>query len=441
MGIFDNLAVGLAATPSGAQSAVNAFQAGRRQVAEDMAQRKRQQALDQASADQRAFENFLQLSKAGAVPTEVERQTYTGGISTAGSGAFGIPIVTDVEPVKNSFKVREDNPAARGSGMRVRDPQGRGWYLPTDQEQAASKLDDANSVMLSEQLAAAANKAGFDSVKPGQRIPFGHVGTITEGIKRLAEKAALDDDNSVTITDDLSKRLSPHGISVKPGARISVEHLANLRDLVSIAEPQPKSQKNLHFQTHTDDSGNVTTYGYDPESGQLVSTEKHAGVGGRRRDPDAELTLGQKKTAERFTAEALRYAAQRKADKLSGAEKAFTDAVKSVTGTRAERKEKLAAARDQLWQSKQQIQNEYEDALGEAGADVQHIDYSVQRQGMQPAGPKQQAAQPIAGGRSAPPPNGMVSVQISGHAPGQIPRSQLSRFLRENPGAKVFGAN
>ena len=82
------------------------------------------------------------------------------------------------------------------------------------------------------------NEAGYANVKAGDRIPMAHAATVTEAVKAHLTKSALDDTNSVQITQSMVDKLAPHGITLKPGARVSLEKAGELKSLLEMAEPK-----------------------------------------------------------------------------------------------------------------------------------------------------------------------------------------------------------
>lgn len=199
-------------------------------------QQQQQQIRDKRAEDQRRFENDLQLSTHGAIPADVSQQTYTDPkLATSGSGMFGLPVVTDAAAPQKGLVRRVPNPEAQGAGIRTRAPGGDSVYLPTDEEKA---LKGGKSITLDEADANAINgMLNTKAYKPGQVISAEHHATLLEKAKKSLGDM-LDDNNSVQLTEEMANRLSRHGIKVKPGARMSLEKLANLRDLAAIAEPK-----------------------------------------------------------------------------------------------------------------------------------------------------------------------------------------------------------
>lgn len=242
-----------------------------REAANQQAQQKALAQQRQATQAHQGLMDQLDIMSKGGIPAEV---------------------VSDA-PNAPGMKVRNPNPAlpAGADPSRIISTDRGKYYIPTDLEREKAKQlpqDDTNSFSLSPTAATAMNEAGYDKVKAGDRVPMAHAGVVTEAVKAHLKSSALDDSNSVTLTQDMVDRLAPHGITLKPGARVSLEKAADLKDLVQMAEPKPGAEKSLHWERSENDAGDVTLRGLDPLSGAEVQKFSYPGEGKKRKDPDAE---------------------------------------------------------------------------------------------------------------------------------------------------------
>jgi hypothetical protein len=208
-----------------------------------LAQQARLAQQDQFQRDQRQFENDLQLSQRGALPTEVNQQTYTEPeLETSGSGMFGIPVVSNARESQKSFVKRTPNPEAQGGGMRTRTPDGRDVYLPTDEEKA---LKAGKSIRLTAEDANTFNTTlGTKAYKEGYLMtPEHHASVLEKGIKNIEDKA-VKAGRMVTITPEIASSLKPR-VNLEPGSQVDREQLEGFYRIVKagVDLDTPKSEK------------------------------------------------------------------------------------------------------------------------------------------------------------------------------------------------------
>jgi len=330
------------------------------------AQQKAQKEKDYQTSLQRDFEN--------------QRQLETEGFERAQVYANGDPL-----PGRPTLMTPEDSPAASSKGQRITDTQGREWVKPTEEEKA---LKGGKSITLDKSDANVINQMlNTKAYKPGQVISAEHHATLLEKAKKSLGDI-LDDSNSVSITQDMADRLSPHGIAVKPGARISLEKLANLRDLATIAEPKPpaeKPTKAMHVGQSTNDKGDVTFTIIDPETGDLVKTHNVKGAGKTAREPQGDKP----KTA---TPNQFRMADK---DKKSALDKVETEYRKALQEAVTPEEKSAAVAMRQ--EGRLQAQLAYEQQVSDlVGNDVGHNDWAerLAEQENQPAKPQAKPERP-----------------------------------------------
>jgi hypothetical protein len=215
-------------------------------------------------------------------------------------------------------------PATPGQQVSV---DGRGFYVPTQDESFAKALDQEGQ----KQKAIQAAKPAFD-VDPSAFPNFKISGPIT--------------------SDDAEK-LSKAQSDLKEGA------------------PLPPYKV---FYT-TDDAGNGHVVVVNPST-QEVHTTRVNGVGKRTK------AAGE---GARVSAAQLRMVTQKKADGLQKAEEEF----RKTIGVPGVQPSDVEAAKQRLLQDKQATQNAYEEELGNLGLPVKHFDYSSQ--GAPPAAPQTKA--------------------------------------------------
>lgn len=135
--------------------------------------------------------------------------------------------------------------------------------------------------------------------------------------------------------------------------------------------PKEKDEKtkNLHFETHTNDKGDVTTFGYDPETMELKSTHVAKGVGPQRRDP---IDPNAPKPPKPMSPGDARQIVQNKAKALADAQKAYTkESSEAITD------DDHKAANDNLRKGQQQAQLNYEQELSAAtGKEIPHNNWA-----------------------------------------------------------------
>lgn len=237
---------------------------------------KARQAQQQQTQQHQAYVDQLDLLKMGGVPAEV---------------------VAPADPNHpDGLKTRSPNPnlpTGADPSRIVTDPTtGKKTYIPTAAEKKKSDeaLDDSNSFALSPTAAQAMNEAGYQDVKPGQRIPMAHAATVTQAVKDHLNKTALDDSNSVEITQGMADKLAPHGIKLKPGARVSLEKANDLKTLVEMAEPPDKSKPP---RTKTDLEHFSSPVSVNEDTGKVTALTLPPGV-------KAQATPGQQEADQRF---------------------------------------------------------------------------------------------------------------------------------------------
>jgi len=180
------------------------------------------------------------------------------------------------------------SPAQSGRDVsRMHQINGNWYYFPTKSEQEQGDLNDSNSFVA---------KPGSDTekflqdqigMKPGTRIPFSHAGAIGD-IQTQLQKAsdAADKKSQVgTVTQDLADKAKVQGFDLAVGTKVPLSLMKDVADAVKA--PTPKAPKSLRFEPSTNDKGDVTMQGFDPETGELKSTNVAKGIGGTRKDPNA----------------------------------------------------------------------------------------------------------------------------------------------------------
>jgi hypothetical protein len=137
----NNPSVGAASGYAGAAASVyNTLQSRLQQAATQHATQLRNQQLDEQTANQRDFENQLQMQKAGAIPQNLPQ------MGDRGTGHDGV-----------TLQRPESNPAVpeNGKGQTITTPRGDKYYAPTEQEQGKSFVPTGG-------LAGALQSAGWD---------------------------------------------------------------------------------------------------------------------------------------------------------------------------------------------------------------------------------------------------------------------------------------
>lgn len=141
----NNPSVSAASGYAGAAASVyNSLQSRLQQAAQQHATLLRQKQVDEQTANQRDFENQLQMQKAGAIPAN---------LPPSGDRGTGHDGVTLQRP--------ESNPAVpeNGKGQTLTSPRGDKYYMPTEQEQGKSFIPVGG-------LAGALQGAGWDGKTP-----------------------------------------------------------------------------------------------------------------------------------------------------------------------------------------------------------------------------------------------------------------------------------
>ncbi len=257
---------GFGASPSAAAQVVQGMREAAAQQQQMQAAAQAKKTADYQKGLQQDFENHRQLAQEGFVPT----QTYPNGGPAPGRPTLQTP---------------EDNPAAQGGGPTVTDPNGQQYT------KAKPQLDDTNSFVLSPTAAQAMQEAGYDGIKPGQRIPMAHASTVTEAVKQHLSKNQYDDSNSVVITQAMADKLAPHGISLKPGARVPLEKASSLMDLVKIGEPAEKPDASQIIPGQQGPNGGMLIYDKNSQTAKEVPLPQGS---------KPVLTPGQQEVNQRF---------------------------------------------------------------------------------------------------------------------------------------------
>lgn len=125
---------------SAAASVYNSLQSRLQQAAAQHATLLRNKQVDEQTANQRDFENQLQLQKSGAIPQNLPQ------LGDRGTGHDGV-----------TLQRPESNPAVpeNGKGQTITTPRGDKYYAPTEQEQGKSFVPTGG-------LAGALTSAGWD---------------------------------------------------------------------------------------------------------------------------------------------------------------------------------------------------------------------------------------------------------------------------------------
>jgi hypothetical protein len=359
-------------------AALNSKRAAANQTAERARIDKREKTAADAANLQRDFENSRQMAAMGAVPT----QTYGGD--------------APVDPrMPSSLRMPEDNPQApaQGQGQRITDPSGKTWYVPTEAEKSASagKTFIPSDGFFAQTLI----QAGlWDGKRPITSDDAIH---LTEALDRAQPK---DEPFHVDLSGKfLDGQGNPAPVLV--GDKTGKVRMLDLRGpqsafqrqlesaippgtiLPTAGSPQEgpfsfdpqggkpeKAPKNLHIDTRTNNAGDVTTRGFDPETGELKFTRTDKGIGPKRRDTSAG-------TGEKPPSGAqFRMVAAAKAKALKEANDAYTKAVASKDGIDVSEEDKHNALIE-LRKKHVQIQNDYEEGVtGLTGNDVPHQDWA-----------------------------------------------------------------
>jgi hypothetical protein len=354
---------------SGAAHIYNQAQEAKRQAATQ----KRLQQQQQAAQDQTAFMNQLRLHNAGAMPAEVTQSVMTDPkLETAGSGMFGVPIISNAEaPRDTGLKKRTANPAipAGAQGQYVRDPaSGQTAYLPTPGEKQQATLNDSNSFVAPPGSKLESDLRTF-GVQPGTRITDAHMNQFRGLQKDLdAESDKAKKGQQVgTVTQPLSDDLAKHGWNVPVGTQVP---FGNMATVSGITKPTPTPKKTLHWERSTDDKGAVHVRAYD-EDGLLASEHTYPGEGKATKQPAA---TGADKPP---TKSLLTSIESRKGTALKKARDAYRKAVtSSIPGVPVDDDAKRQAGAD-LKQAYQDAQNDYEAQLSAAtGHDIDHDEWA-----------------------------------------------------------------
>ena len=373
---------------TGAAHAYNAVQEAKRQQA-IMAQRK---AAQQATQDQTAFMNQLRLHSAGAMPADVTQPVMTDPkLDTAGSGMFGVPIISDAEaPRDTGLKKRTANPAipANAQGQYVRDPSsGQTSYLPTAGEKTTMGLNDSNSFVAAPGSDTEKFLQETANIKPGTRIPFSHVAGIT-GLANEMQKAAdtqAKRKQTGKVTQTLHDSLLDVGLDVPVGADIPYERMDSM---VKAGQKPKEPKKTLHWEQSTDDRGTIHLRSFD-EDGLLASEHSYPGEGKATKQPKE---AGEKPVSRT----ALVGIEKTKSTALANAYKAYK---KATSDPLADDDAKASAAAD-LKSAYQDAQNAYEAELTAAtGHDIEHDDWADRMGGgadQTPETPAEQGVSPTA---------------------------------------------
>jgi hypothetical protein len=379
-------AANAAGEAAGAASSVyNSLQNRIAAAADQQAKQQRQQQLDQQSADQRGLENMLQLEARGAVPAEI-----------IGQGP-------------NGMKTRTPNPAAQGEGQTVQEPQsGKRFYVPTQSERDRKQ---GKTFRPTGQLADALKTAGWDGetditpeqshgimqslneaqpkdepyeydasgkyidVRTGLPVP-GFIGKKTKKFYQIDMSGSGGQQQQASTPgaapggpfDGSGAGMRTDGGAQPPASRGSVEARGNAYDFAP-KEKEPKAPKSLHFETHTNDRGDVTTFGYDPETMELKSTHVAKGVGPQRKDPADPNAPPKPKP---MTPANARIIVQNKAKALGDAQKAYTKAASMALND-----DDKNAALDDLRNAQKQAQLNYEQELSAAtGNEIPHNNWA-----------------------------------------------------------------
>ncbi len=177
-------------------------------------------------------------------------------------------------------------------------------------------------------------------VDPGRTVDWGGkkyaVATPDESFNReVAEKKRLQSAGieAAVEGEQLRRRMVPEDYVTindpnQPGRQITVradragETAGGFARLYDVTHPAAKTERRtpLHFNTSTNDAGDVTTVARDPFTGQAISTETRRGAGKRTRDPAGQqMTPGQSAVQNRFDERQFE-AAMAKHDKLQDQE-------------------------------------------------------------------------------------------------------------------------
>lgn len=261
----------LSGLASGAASLSNALTSAANQEAARVATKKAQDTADYQRGQQQDLTNQIELLKNNFVPA----QTYAGGY--------------DPPPSRPTLMTPEDNPAAQGDGPTITDRNGQVWKQKT-KDQLAS--EDPRNFVPSGQLADALKLSGRDVTKPISPTDSHDILQSLNSAQEAMKGESYHIDTSGKF-QDASGKPTPVMIGDKTGkVRLLDFGGTNLGDpgasgQFAPPEKTPPAAKVLHFEKDTNDKGDVVTRGYDPETGELKSTNVAKGIGGTRKDPNA----------------------------------------------------------------------------------------------------------------------------------------------------------
>lgn len=294
----------------------------------DLQQRRKAQT---AAQGQQGLKDQMEAYNQGAVDVPLRQQAPQEIQPGRPTLQKPYPSDTPVEPGGTT----SSNPAPASpysfDPKRTLNVGGKPVYFPTAAEKEGAKaqaeqeaLNDSNSVVAppgSQLEGWLQQETGY---RPGTKIPMQHLGALMgvhKAIQDAQPNAPLDDTNSVVVTQSLSDKLAPRGVQLKPGSRLSFDKAAQVKDFVGIANPPEKAPKNLHFEPSTNDRGDVTMRGFDPETGEVKSSNTAKGLGPQRKDPDATAASDARAQAREDRQQAERDRAQNLINTLQTREK------------------------------------------------------------------------------------------------------------------------
>lgn len=348
--------VAIADTGSAAASLLNGLNAAANQQTARDATKKAQDAADYQRGLQQDLTNALDLQKNNYVPA-----------TTRSSDASGVP------PGRPTLALPQDNPAAQGDGPTITDRNGQVWKQKS-KDQLAS--EDPRNFVPTGQLASMLKSGGRDVTKP---ISPTDAHDILQSLNLAQPK---DEDYEI----DASGKFQ--GADGKPAAAMIGKKTGRVRLLdfggKDLGDPgasgqfappdkTPPAAKSLRFEPSTNDRGDVTMRGFDPETGALVSTNVAKGIGGTRKDPNAAPAEKPPSPAQ------LRLVVSDRAKALKAAKDAYAKAAAPIGGADGVpvSDQDMAEAAVTLRKAHVQAQNDYEEGISAlTGKEVPHNDWA-----------------------------------------------------------------
>ncbi|MGA2716575.1 MAG: hypothetical protein ABSG41_26060 [Bryobacteraceae bacterium] len=351
-----------------------------------------------------------------------DNQTSSPGAQPAASpfqspGAGSLPTGALATPYRDPSRMKQSS-------------SGNWFYKPTEEEIAARKAaNDPSRFSPAGPLADALEKAG---VPKGTPMTPGNANTLMEALNRANPSDKTEFFNHV----DSEGTLTVYGEDKTSG---------DVKVLQKFPGPakQP-TKKELHFEKDTNDAGDVTVRGFDPDSGALVSTQVTKNIGPHRKDPDAPKPLSKAQLLRIQDSRARKFDA---ADK--DFQKAMIDARPAEQGGTALTPAAATAAQQDAIEARRkakataQLEFESDLSIESGGKEIPHdarFDSPVRPAAGTPGGPAGPPAPDAMTATPPPPPNAPRSQPTAATVPGRgiSPPTPQAVQPAAAPGAKTL---